>query len=171
MKIVRTTYLSLGSNMGGKLENLQKAVDRISELIGQIKKVSSVYQSPSWGYLGEDFLNICIEVSTHLTPEMLLQKVLEIEKEMGRQRKEGSGYQDRTIDIDILLFDDEIMFYNDLKVPHPEMLKRRFVLVPLTEIGFTPMPLSGRIWRPVISLTRAMMASATLEPRSKSWPA
>ena len=135
MKIVRTTYLSLGSNMGGKLENLQKAVERISELIGQVKKVSSVYQSPSWGYKGEDFLNICIEVSTHLAPEMLLHKVLEIEKEMGRERKQRSGYQDRTIDIDILLFDDDIMFYNDLKVPHPEMLKRRFVLVPLTEIA------------------------------------
>lgn len=134
MKIVRTSYLSLGSNQGDRLEHLQTAVNLISERLGHVIKVSSVYQSPSWGYRGQDYFNMAIELSTHLNPEDLLAEILKIEKQMGRFR-DKSGYQDRNIDIDILLFDDEVIFYNDLKVPHPEMLKRKFVLVPLTEIA------------------------------------
>lgn len=135
MKILRTTYLSLGSNLGNPLENLQQALYFIAQKVGRINKVSSVYRTKSWGFEGDDFLNICIEVATNLNPENLLDKVLSIEEEMGRTRNESDTYQSRIIDIDVLLFDDEIIFHNNLKVPHPRMLDRKFVLVPLTEIA------------------------------------
>jgi len=135
MKIKRTTYLSLGSNLGNKLENLQRALDLIAQKIGRVVKISSVYNTKSWGFKSEDFLNICIEVSTSLNPEGLLDNVLQIENDLGRIRDTTDNYRARTIDIDVLLFDDEIIFYNNLKVPHPKMLERKFVLVPLTEIA------------------------------------
>lgn len=135
MKIVRTTYLSLGSNMGDCLDNLQMAVNQINDFVGHVRKISSVYKTRSWGFDGEDFYNICLEISSSLNPEKMISTILDIEKKLGRLRAKGAGYSSRIIDIDILLFDDEIIFYNDLKVPHPEMLHRKFVLVPLVEIA------------------------------------
>ncbi len=135
MKIQRTTYLSLGTNQGNTLANLQKACDEIAQKVGRILQISSVYKTASWGFKSDDFLNICIEVSTNLPPERLLQTVLDIETTMGRERDDSRQYQARVIDIDVLLFDDEIIFYENLKVPHPSMLDRKFVMVPLTEIA------------------------------------
>ncbi|WP_148868231.1 2-amino-4-hydroxy-6-hydroxymethyldihydropteridine diphosphokinase [Tenacibaculum adriaticum] len=135
MKIQRVTYLSLGTNQGNKLENLQKAINLISDKIGAIQKVASVYKTASWGFDSEDFLNTCIQVSTYLPPEVLMVKLLSIEKELGRNRKNKNGYSDRVIDIDILLFDDEIIFSKNLIVPHPRMLERKFALAPLVEIA------------------------------------
>lgn len=135
MKIQRLTYLSLGSNQGDKLKNLQEAIHKIAENIGAIQKISSVYETGSWGYEGEDFYNICISVSTYLQPESLLKKLLIIEKELGRKRNKAKQYSDRGIDIDILLFDNEIVFSKDVIIPHPKMLDRKFVLVPLVEIA------------------------------------
>ncbi len=135
MKIQRLTYLSLGSNQGDKLKTLQKAIHDIAENIGAIQKISSVYKTSSWGYEGEDFYNICIGVSTYLQPENLLKKLLGIENKYGRERKKTNGYSDRKIDIDILLFDNEIIFSKEVTIPHPRMLERKFVLVPLVEIA------------------------------------
>ncbi len=135
MKIVRTTYLSLGSNQGEKLNNLQKAIDSIGDEVGAIHKVSSVYKTKSWGFESDDFLNCCVEVSTSLNPEDLLTTILKIEEKLGRIRSDDNEYSARSIDIDILLFDDEIIFSPNLIVPHPRMLERKFVLVPLTEIA------------------------------------
>lgn len=135
MKIQRLTYLSLGSNQGDKLKNLQEAIHKIAENIGAIQKISSVYETGSWGYEGEDFYNISISVSTYLQPESLLKKLLIIEKELGRKRNKTKQYSDRRIDIDILLFDNEIVFSKDVIIPHPRMLDRKFVLVPLVEIA------------------------------------
>lgn len=135
MKIQRTTYLSLGSNLGNKLSNLQQAIDKIAQKIGRITKISSVYNTKSWGFESGDFLNICVKVSTNLNPEKLLDSVLLIEEELGRIRTNTDDYKARIIDIDVLLFDDEIIFHKNLKVPHPKMLERKFVLVPLTEIA------------------------------------
>ncbi len=132
---MRTTYLSLGSNLGNKLENLQGAIDEINQEIGHVTNISSVYKTKSWGFEGEDFYNICIEISSSLNPEKMIQSVLQIENRLGRTRDDAKTYNNRVIDIDILLFDDEIIFFNELKVPHPEMLNRKFVLVPLTEIA------------------------------------
>jgi deoxyguanosine kinase len=137
MKIQRITYLSLGTNQGNKLENLQNAINSIADSVGDIQKVSSVYKTASWGFDSDDFLNICLKVTTYHPPEKLINTLLHIESELGRERKDAKKYTDRNIDIDILLFDDEIIFSRTLTVPHPKMLERKFVLVPLVEIAGT----------------------------------
>ena len=135
MKIQRITYLSIGTNEGDKLANIQNAINLIADKIGAVQKISSVYKTPSLGFDGGDFFNICIKVSTYLPPESLIKNLLYIEKELGRIRKNNNGYSDRIIDLDIILFDDEIIFSKNLIVPHPRMLERKFVLVPLVEIA------------------------------------
>lgn len=135
MQILRPTYLSLGSNQGNKLENLQQAIDLIAEKIGSVMRISSVYKTASWGFKSDDFLNICIQISTGLNPENLLKSIHEIELLLGRERTSEAGYKARVIDIDVLLFDNEIIISKELTVPHKDMLNRKFVLVPLAEIA------------------------------------
>jgi 2-amino-4-hydroxy-6-hydroxymethyldihydropteridine diphosphokinase len=135
MHIARTTYLSLGSNLGDKLKNLQQAINLIAEKIGTIAKISSVYKTASWGFKSDDFYNICAQVSTSLNPEDLLKAIHKIELSLGRKRTSDKEYKVRTIDIDVLLFDNEIIFSKALIVPHKDMLNRKFVLVPLAEIA------------------------------------
>ncbi len=135
MKIQRITYLSLGTNLGDKNENLQQAIEHIAEKVGDIRKISSVYQTASWGFESADFYNICLEVSTYHAPEILMKILLGIETNLGRKRINSTTYLDRNIDIDILLFDEEIIFSELLTVPHPKMLLRKFVMVPLVEIA------------------------------------
>lgn len=135
MKIQHTTYLSLGTNQGNKLENLQNAINTIDREVGDIQKISSIYKTPAWGFNGNDFYNICIQVSTKQNSLKLITSLLKIEKSLGRQRKKTKEYQNRNIDIDILLFNDEIILSESLIVPHPKMLERKFVLVPLAEIA------------------------------------
>ena len=136
MKIQRIIYLSLGSNQGNKLENLQKAIDQIANKIGAIQKIAPIYKTPALGFDGHKFLNTCIKVSTYLPPDSLIKNLLKIESSLGRKRESSNhNYSNRIIDIDILLFDDEIIFSKDLTVPHPRMLERKFVLRPLTEIA------------------------------------
>ena len=137
MKIQRITYLSLGTNQGDKLKNLQDAIDLIADEIGSVLSIASIYETSSWGFDGDNFYNTCIKVSTYLPPEELIEKLLVIEKELGRVRKENNQYADRLIDIDILLFDDEIIFSKNLIVPHPRMLERKFALTPLADIANT----------------------------------
>jgi deoxyguanosine kinase len=135
MKIQRITYLSLGTNQGNKLENLQNALHLIDDKVGAIQKISSIYKTASWGFNGEDFNNICIKVATYQSPETVLSTILSIEKALGRKRNNQEGYQNRNIDIDILLFEDEIILSKSLIVPHSKMLERKFVMVPLVEIA------------------------------------
>ncbi|WP_333780778.1 2-amino-4-hydroxy-6-hydroxymethyldihydropteridine diphosphokinase [Tenacibaculum pacificus] len=135
MKTQQTTYLSIGTNKGNRLENLQNAIDLIASKIGVVQQIASVYETPSLGFDGADFYNTCIKVSTYLSPQNLIKKALAIESELGRLKKNTSGYVDRIIDIDILLLDDKIILSEDLIIPHPRMLARKFVLVPLIEIA------------------------------------
>ncbi len=135
MKIQRITYLSLGANQGNKLENIQNAINLIADKIGLVLKIASVYETISWGFDSDNFYNTCIKVSTYLPPEKLIQRVLNIEKKLGRIRTHSKEYVNRLIDIDILLFDNQIIYSKDLIVPHPKMLNRKFTLVPLTEIA------------------------------------
>lgn len=139
MKINHVVYLSLGTNKGNKFENLQNAIDLIADQVDAIQKISSVYKTASWGFESDDFFNICVQISTNHPPEKLMQILLDIEEELGRERKDSEGYADRNIDIDILLFDNEIIFSKTLIVPHPKMLARKFVLIPLMEIAQTIM--------------------------------
>ena len=135
MKTQQTTYLSIGTNQGNRFENLQNAINLIATKIGTIQQIASVYETPSLGFNGADFYNTCIEVSTYLSPENIIKKALAIEIELGRAQKKTSGYADRIIDIDILLFNNEVISTENLIVPHPRMLARKFVLVPLVEIA------------------------------------
>ena len=136
MKIQRIIYLSLGSNQGNKLEHLQNAIDAIAQNIGAILKIASVYKTKALGFDGDEFLNTCIKVTTYLPPDTLLQRMLNIERALGRVRDDrNDNYTNRIIDIDLLLFDDEVIFSQNLIVPHPRMLGRKFVLVPLADIA------------------------------------
>lgn len=129
-----TVYLSLGSNMGNKKENLEKAIFNISQLADTyVTKKSEIIETEPFGYKEQDvFLNACIEIKTLLYPKELLYKLLEIEKNMGRERKIKWG--PRIIDLDIIFYNKEIIEEEDLIVPHPYMEYRNFVLKPLEEI-------------------------------------
>ena len=123
-----------GGNLGNREENLATARAYIDKKCGRVTKSSSLYETAAWGKSDQpSFLNQALEIQTALTPQNLLQKILDIEKEIGRVREEKYG--PRIIDIDILLFNDKIYNFSLLKIPHPEMQNRRFVLVPLAEIA------------------------------------
>lgn len=131
-----TTYhIALGSNKGDKFKNLQTAVNAIHKRIGHIKSLSRVYKSPAFGFEGDTFFNACLILEAYATPELVLQELLAIETDLGRTPNEGVGYQDRIIDLDVLFVEDEIISTKTLQVPHPEMVKRRFVLQPLNDIA------------------------------------
>lgn len=121
--------------MGNRFENLQKAVDNLFEKIGSVVKISSVYETPAMGFEGDPFLNCAVLVQTDLKPTKILKIILEIEKSLGRKRNASKNYSSRPIDIDIVFIDDLVIESEKLKVPHPEMAKRKFVLQPLAEIN------------------------------------
>jgi len=128
-----TAYLLIGGNLGNRKDNLQKAVTLINEQCGSLIKLSSVYETAAWGITDQPlFLNQALEISTSLSARQLMRKILTIETDIGRVRNEKLG--PRIIDIDILLFEDEIHDLPFLKIPHPELQNRRFVLTPLAEI-------------------------------------
>ncbi len=128
-------YLGLGSNLGNREHNIKKAYAGIEEHIGNIVKSSSVYETEPWGFMARNaFLNTVSEVETKLTPSGLLDAILMIETLLGRIREEVQ-YSSRVIDIDILLYDDLIVDEVNLKIPHPHLHKRMFVLVPFCEIA------------------------------------
>lgn len=127
-------FLSLGSNMGNREENLLEAVDAISALPKtQVLKLSHVYETEPVGYVEQDrFLNMAAAISTQLEPFSLLERLQDIERSLKRERKIHWG--PRTIDIDILLYGSMEICSETLKIPHPRMLERAFVLVPLRDI-------------------------------------
>lgn len=132
--MAENVFLSLGSNLGDRLSYLNQAVEEL-ELCGiKCVKKSPVYETDSWGYDDEPYLNQVLECETFLTPEKLLEETSKIETLLGRKRT-LSGYEARTIDIDILFYDSEIVDIPQLKVPHPKIALRRFVLTPLKEIA------------------------------------
>ena len=128
-------YISLGSNKGDRLKHLQDAVDLIFARIGKVNIISKVYNTPALGFEGDDFLNTCIFIETNFSSEQLIDELLAIETILGRTRENTKGYQSRIIDLDVLFFDDEIINSKSLKVPHPKMQERKFVLQPLYDIA------------------------------------
>ncbi len=128
-------YISLGSNKGDRLKNLQDAINLIYVKIGKIDIISKVYNSPAFGFESTDFLNTCVRIETQFKAKEVLKKLLAIEKRLGRVRTKKSGYEARIIDLDIIFFNDEIIETKSLNVPHPEMHKRKFVLQPLHDIA------------------------------------
>lgn len=127
-------YLSIGSNKGNRSVLINKAIDEIEKKIGIIISRSSIYQSKSWGFDSNDFYNLCLLIHTDFIPKSLLINLKKIEKSMGREDIDGS-YSDRFIDIDILFYDNIIIDSEDLKIPHPKIEIRKFVLVPMLEIA------------------------------------
>ena len=126
-------FLGLSTNIGDKAKNLKTAISELNEF-SNIVSESSFYKTPPYGYLNQDdFLNMALEINTELTAIELIVRIQEIEHKMGRMREFKNG--PRIIDIDILLYNDEIISHPNLKVPHPEMHKRNFVLKPLNEIS------------------------------------
>ena len=128
-------YIALGSNIGNRFVLLQKAVDCIGSRIGTILSVSKVYETPAWGFESDAFLNACIKIKTDQTALDVLDVLLTIENKLGRNRDPSEGYQARPIDLDILLFNNEIISCKRLRVPHPRMELRQFVLTPLADIA------------------------------------
>lgn len=129
-------YLSLGTNLGDKEHNITEAISKIRELIGNIKRQSALYATKPWGFNStNDFINAAVCVETSLRPRQLLEATQQIERNMGRTEKSSNGkYHDRIIDIDILLYGNEQINEPDLKIPHPLMKERDFVMNPLREI-------------------------------------
>lgn len=132
-----TVYLGLGTNLGDKEVQLRTAVNEIEKRIGRIMILSAFYTTTPWGFTSEHtFLNAACAVETSLNPYELLSVTQDIEKNLGRKHKSvDHHYADRLIDIDILFFDQIIIHEADLKIPHPLLTKRDFVLKPLVEIA------------------------------------
>lgn len=127
--------LSLGSNLGNREEHLEKAQQLLRERAGNITKVSSVYQTAAWGDTEQpDYLNIALQIETSLSAEDLMKTLLAIEKKLGRVRGE-KRWQARTIDIDILCYEQLVVNTPDLMLPHPRLQDRKFVLLPMAEIA------------------------------------
>lgn len=128
--------MSLGTNLGNRRGNIREAIERIGEQVGVVTRQSALYETKPWGFSSpNDFINACVLVETGLVPRQLLEATQRIEKEMGRTLKSVDGsYHDRIIDIDILTYDDWKVDEPDLKIPHPLMEEREFVMVPLREI-------------------------------------
>ncbi|MBQ7420861.1 MAG: 2-amino-4-hydroxy-6-hydroxymethyldihydropteridine diphosphokinase [Prevotella sp.] len=150
-------YLSLGSNMGDRHRLIAEAIRKIGEQIGAVVRQSALYETEPWGFSSPNkFLNAAVCVETPLCPRCLLSRTQRIEYELGRRKKTRNvvvddssasashcsvfsgkvhpDYHDRPIDIDILLYDNEIIDEPDLKIPHPLMHEREFVMKPLNEI-------------------------------------
>lgn len=128
------TYLLLGSNLGDRHGYLERAEKLIAAQVGEIVNRSSVYETAAWGNTDQPgFLNLALEVDTRLNPKALLEQVLAIEKDLGRVRHEKWGA--RLIDIDIILYGNEVVDEVSLQIPHPEMQNRKFVMIPMAEIA------------------------------------
>lgn len=134
--MIHVVYLSLGSNLGRKEENLSNAIKKIGELVGDVVRQSAFIETEPWGFQSDNnFVNACVCVETDLSPREVLEMTQLIERELGRTEKSNNEvYHDRIIDIDILLYDDLSVDEPDLKIPHPHMKERDFVMKPLREI-------------------------------------
>lgn len=131
---MKEVYLLIGGNMGDREANLRSAARAIEKTCGNIRSESSVYETEAWGLHDQDaFLNQVIEIETRHDPEELLKQILQIEETMGRKRLVKNG--PRLIDIDILFYANQVIEQEGLKVPHPRIQDRRFVLEPLNEIA------------------------------------
>jgi 2-amino-4-hydroxy-6-hydroxymethyldihydropteridine diphosphokinase len=133
--MAKEAFIGLGTNLGDKEENLKKAINKIIMYAGDVILISAIYVTEPWGFRSEDnFLNMVIGIKTSLKPVDLLKQLLKIEMEAGRVRG-AEKYSSRIIDIDILLYGNEVINKPYLKIPHPKIPERKFVLVPLCDIA------------------------------------
>ena len=136
MKTQHQVILSLGSNQGNRLENIERCIEGLHHEIGTVIRVSKLYETPSWGFESEKFYNCAVILNTHKSAHLILEEVLLLEEALGRVRDATiEGYQARLIDIDVITFDEEIIASEKLQVPHPEMHNRLFVLLPMRDLN------------------------------------
>ena len=135
MKSQNTILLSLGTNMGHKLENLETCIMAIHNTIATVVEVSKVYETPAWGFEGAAFYNCAIAIHTHKSAQKLLSEIVKVEKKLGRIKTNSTQYESRCIDIDIIAFNDEIIESDTLNIPHLHVQNRKFVLFPLLDIA------------------------------------
>ena len=131
---MRKIYLSIGSNKGNRYSFIKEALRLIRKDIGKVILMSKIYETKSWGFQSDDFLNICIMIKSELLPAELLNKLKNIEDRIGRIRN-STKILAREIDIDILFYSGKIVDYKDLIIPHPRLHLRNFVLYPLNDIA------------------------------------
>ena len=127
--------ISLGSNLGDRELNISKAIDLIKKELGDVIAISKLYETASWGYNDHSYLNNAICLITTKSPLELIDSLLAIELKLGRKRSKSNDYMARLIDLDVLLIEGVIVNHPWLKVPHPLMNSRRFVLQPLADIA------------------------------------
>ena len=129
-------YLGLGTNVGNKRRNMITAAALLAERVGDILALSGFYETEPWGFESENFfLNAAVKLKTSFSPLEVMRITQQIEKELGRTEKSNGVYHDRIIDIDILLYGDEVLQIPELTLPHPLMHERKFVMDPLAEIA------------------------------------
>jgi len=162
MRKSTTFHIALGSNKGDKFKNLQQAVDAIYSRIGAIKFISKVYKSPAFGFESDDFFNCCLVLESVLKPQEILDLLLTIETDLGRTRKLKDAYEARVIDLDIVFAEDHVISTETLQVPHPEMQKRKFVLLPLHDIAAKMK--HPQLGKTVAELLEACEDQSVLEP-------
>ena len=131
--MIHNVYISIGTNKGNKVNNCHLAIKNLRN-ISKISEISSFYKTSSWGYEDDFYLNFVVQIRTIFSPNILLDKLLFIEKEMGRIRV-SNRYESRMIDFDILFFDNLVLESSKLTIPHPQLYFRKFVLIPLLEIA------------------------------------
>lgn len=144
-----TVFMGVGSNLGDREANIRAAVRLIGERVGEVMRQSSLIETEPWGFESENrFLNGVVCCETHLSPREVLKTTQQIERELGKRQAHATSrssqmdnsrrsirkYHDRPIDIDILLYDDLTVDEPDLKIPHPLMWERDFVMIPLREV-------------------------------------
>lgn len=131
-----TVFLCLGGNIGDRELYIQESISDIKANIGEISKRSNLYETEAWGVENQQaYLNSCLEIQTHLSEDDLLSQLLLIEQKHGRMRQQNFQYQARTIDLDILFYDDNIINKSNLIIPHPRIQDRLFVLKPMHDIA------------------------------------
>ena len=135
MKSQHQVILSLGTNEGNRLQNIENCIALIHQGIGTVIKVSKLYESPSWGFDSDAFYNCALLIHTTSSASKILSQVLKLEKKLGRVRGTDAGYQSRIIDIDLIAFDEEIIDSEKLNIPHPLMQSRNFVLLPFQDLN------------------------------------
>ncbi|MCL9808066.1 2-amino-4-hydroxy-6-hydroxymethyldihydropteridine diphosphokinase [Flavobacterium luminosum] len=136
MDLQQKVILSLGSNIGNRRENIENCIQLIHQKIGLVLRVSKLYETPAWGFESDAFYNCALLVHSSFSPEKILRKITSIEKQMGRTHKTSTGYEARIIDIDIVAVGDKIVQSENLKIPHPQMQNRKFVLLPVKDLNF-----------------------------------
>jgi 2-amino-4-hydroxy-6-hydroxymethyldihydropteridine diphosphokinase len=135
MKSQHQVVLSLGSNQGNRLENIENCLQLIHQKIGTIIKISKLYETPSWGFDSDAFYNCALVIHTLNSADTILSQILKIETQLGRVRGKAIEYQSRIIDIDLITFDEVIIDEENLQIPHPLMQNRRFVLLPMLDLN------------------------------------